>query len=76
MKNVIGLSSFPSILNLIAGLKDNKPTLKVFLSHEDKKAFPKILILLWFPANLKKNRGLRKETKIARIVLTRICENR
>lgn len=38
MKNVIGLSSFPSILNLIAGLKDNKPTLKVFLSHEDKKA--------------------------------------
>lgn len=38
MKNISGLSSYPSVFNLLAGLKDNKPTLKVFLSHEDEDA--------------------------------------
>lgn len=36
MKNIFGLRSYPSVLNLIAGVKDKKPTLKVFLRHEDE----------------------------------------
>lgn len=38
VKNINDLSSCPSVLNLIAGLKDKKPTLKVILSHDDEKA--------------------------------------
>lgn len=37
VKSISGLGSYPSVLNLIAGLKDNKPTLKVILNHEDEE---------------------------------------
>lgn len=37
IKNISGLSSCPSVLNLIAGIKDNEPTLKVFLRRKHKR---------------------------------------
>lgn len=38
MKNLSGLDSHKSVLNLIAGIKNDKPTLKVFLSTDDQQA--------------------------------------
>lgn len=38
MKNISGLGSYKSVLNLIAGIKNDKPTLKVFLSTDDQDA--------------------------------------
>lgn len=38
MKNISGLGSYKSFLNLIAGIKNDKPTLKVFLSIDDQDA--------------------------------------
>lgn len=38
MKNISGLGSHRSVLNLIAGIKNDKPTLKVFLSIDDQDA--------------------------------------
>lgn len=38
MRCLQGLESYSSVLKHIAGLKENKPTIKVFLSKWDKKA--------------------------------------
>lgn len=38
MKNIRGLGSYKSVLDLIAGIKNDKPTLKVFLSIDDQEA--------------------------------------
>lgn len=38
LKNISGLGSHKSVLNLIAGIKNDKPTLKVFLSIDDQHA--------------------------------------
>lgn len=38
MKNISGLGSHKSVLNFIAGIKNDKPTLKVFLSTDDQDA--------------------------------------
>lgn len=38
MKNISGLGNHKSILNLIAGIKNDKPTLKVFLGIDDQEA--------------------------------------
>lgn len=52
MKNIFGIRSYPSVLNLIAGVKDNKPMLKVFLSHEDEEAKEFFRNMPGFPENV------------------------
>lgn len=37
-RNIIGLHKYPSVLKCIAGIKNRKSTIKIFLSHDDKEA--------------------------------------
>lgn len=66
MKNISGLGSQKSILNLIAGIKNEKPTLKVFLSIDDQDAI----------GFIKDHPEIPKETNVEFVVVKSYKEQR
>lgn len=66
MKNLSGLGNNKSVLNLIAGIKNDKPTLKVFLSFDDQYAITFI----------KNHPEIPKETNVEFVVVKSYKEQR